>query len=107
MATAPTDAATAMSGGVVLARRRAKSKGPNFKYDGPVSVIRLELDVSDPAVRRRVEGQWEAVFRLRRAVQRDAQHRCRAYWAAQHERAHDPRALRERLGLTRKGIEAS
>jgi hypothetical protein len=28
---------------------------PNFTYDGPVSVIRLELDVSDARVRRRVE----------------------------------------------------
>lgn len=109
MATAPTDAATAMSGGgggEVLARRRGKSKGPNFKYEGPVSVIRLELDVGDPAVLRRVERQWEAVFRLRRAVQRDAQHRCRAYWATHRERAADPKALRDRLGLSRKGFEA-
>jgi hypothetical protein len=55
----------------------------------------------------RVERQWEAVFRLRRALQRDAQARCRAYWAAHHERAADPKALRERLGLSRKGIEAA
>jgi hypothetical protein len=95
-----------MSGEAVLPRRRGKSKVPNFKYDGPVSVIRLELDVSDPVGLRRVERQWGAVFRLRRAVQRDAQHRCRAYWAAHRERAADPKALRERLGLSRKGIEA-
>ena len=87
-------------------RRRGRSKAPNFKYDGPVSVIRLELDATDqwtPAV----EPQWEAVFRLRRALQRDAAARCRAYWAAHQERQEDPKALRERLGLTRKGIEAA
>jgi hypothetical protein len=72
-----------------------------------VSVIRLELDVSDEDTRRRVERQWAGTFRLRRALQRDAQHRCRSYWAAQHERNADPKALRDRLGLSRKGIEAA
>nr|WP_325505367.1 zinc ribbon domain-containing protein [Mycobacterium sp.] len=106
MAAPPTDTTTAASGDVV-ARRRGKSKAPNFKYQGPVSVIRLELDASDPVVHRRLERQWRAVFRLRRALQRDVADRCRAYWAAHHERDADPKALRERLGLTRKGIEAA
>ena len=106
MASAPTDTASATSGDVVP-RRRGRSKAPNFKYDGPVSVIRLELDATDERNRRRLEPQWEAVFRLRRAVQRDAAARCRAYWAAHQERAEDPKALRERLGLTRKGMEAA
>ena len=88
-------------------RRRGKSKAPNFTYDGPVSVIRLELDVSDARVRRRLERQWGAVFRLRRAVQRDAAARCRAYWAAHRERGADAKAVRQRLGLSRKGIEAA
>jgi hypothetical protein len=88
-------------------RRRGKSKAPNFSYSGPVSVIPLELDVSDDRVRQRLERQWQAVFRLRRALQHDAQHRCRAYWTAHHERAADPKALQERLGLTRKGMEAA
>ena len=92
---------------VVLPRRRGKSKAPNFKYDGPVSVIRLELDASDERVRGRLERQWAAVFQLRRALQRDAADRCRVYWAAHHERARDPKALRGRLGLPRKGIEAA
>jgi hypothetical protein len=70
-------------------------------------VIRLELDVSDDRVRRRVERQWAAVFRLRRALQCDAQHRCRAYWAAHRERSADPKGLRARLGLSRKGIESA
>jgi hypothetical protein len=69
-------------------------------------VIRLKLDVTDTRVRKRLERQWGAVFRLRRDVQRDAAARCRAYRAAHNERRADPRALRERLGLSRKGIEA-
>jgi hypothetical protein len=63
MATARTDTITAMSGDVVP-RRRGKSKAPNFQYEGPVSVIRLALDVSDTRVRQRLEQQWAAVFRL-------------------------------------------
>ena len=106
MAAARTDT-TAVSSADVVARRRGKSKAPNFKYDGPVSVIHLELDVSDERLRRRVERQWGAGFRLRRALQRDAAARCRAYWAARHERGADARALRARLGLSRKGIEAA
>lgn len=72
-----------------------------------MTVIPLELDASDAVVLRRLERQWRAVFRLRRALQRDAADRCRAYWAAHRERQRDPKALRERLGLTRKGIEAA
>jgi hypothetical protein len=96
-----------VTGGEVVPRRRGKSKGPNFKYEGPVSVIGLELDASDPVVRRRLEQQWAAAFRLRRALQRDAQKRCRAYWAARHERGRNRKALRARLGLSRKGIESA
>jgi hypothetical protein len=98
---------TATSGDVALRRRRGKSKGPNFTYEGPVSVIRLELDACDDSMRRRLEKHWEAVFGLRRALQRDAADRCRAYWAARHERKRDPNKLRQRLGLTRKGLEAA
>jgi hypothetical protein len=109
MASTSIDTMGATSGDevVVAPRRRGKSKAPNFTYDGPVAVIRLELDGSDDRVRRRLERQWEAVFRLRRALQRDAAARCRAYWAARHQRAADPKALRARLGLSRKGIEAA
>jgi hypothetical protein len=106
MAAAPTDTTTVING-EVMPRRRGKSKAPNFTYNGPVSVIPLELNVSDPVECRRLERQWEAAFRLRRALQRDAQHRCRAYWAAHRERAADPKGLRERLGLSRNGIEAA
>jgi len=71
MAATPIDTMAATSGDVVVGapRRRGKSKAPNFTYDGPVAVIRLELDASDDRVRRRLERQWEAVFRLRRALQ--------------------------------------
>jgi hypothetical protein len=58
-------------------------------------------------MRRRVERHWEAVFRLRRALQRDAGALCRAYLAARNERAAaGNKAVRGRLGLDRKGIEA-
>jgi hypothetical protein len=68
-------AATSSDEVVDASRRRGKSKAPNFAYEGPVAVIRLELDGADDRVRRRL-------FRLRRAVQRDAAARCQAYWAA-------------------------
>jgi hypothetical protein len=109
MPATPTDTIAVTSGDEVVGapRRRGKSKAPNFTYDGPVAVIRLELDVCDVRTGRRLEAQWEAVFRLRRALQRDAAARCRAYWAAHHQRADDPKALRARLGLARKDIEAA
>jgi hypothetical protein len=72
-----------------------------------MSVIGLELAISDPVTLRRLDRQWEVVFRLRRALQRDAAARCRAYWAAHRERDADPKALRQRLGLSRKGMEAA
>lgn len=106
MAATPTDTPAATSVDAVAARRRGKSKAPNFTYAGPVSVIRLELDASDDLMRRRLEKHWEAVFRLRRGLQRDAADRCRAYRSARHERERDHKKLRERLGLTRKGLEA-
>jgi hypothetical protein len=107
MAATGTATSTAIGGDVAGPRRRGRSKAPNFTYDRPVSVIRLELDVCDERTRGRLERQWAAVFRLRRALQRDAAARCRAYWAAHRERRRDPKALRERLGLSRKGIEAA
>ncbi len=105
MASALIDTTTAISGEVV--RRRGRSKAPNFRYQGPVSVIRLELDASDDRMRRRLEKHWEAVFRLRRALQRDAADRCGAYRAARHERTRGRQAVRDRLGLNRKGLEAA
>ena len=68
-------------------------------------MIRLALDVSDPRQRARIESMFETAYSLRRAVQRDARDRCRAYWAATNERAANPSATRERLGLSRDALE--
>jgi hypothetical protein len=103
MAAESTDTTTVTSGDDVVARRRGRSKAPDFTYGGPVSVIRLQLDVSDERLRRRVQRQWSAAFRLRRALQRDAAARCRAYWAARHERGADPRGLRAGWGCRARG----
>lgn len=88
-----------------------RTRGPNKqtpwsrKSDDGMSVLRLALDVSDPAQRSRIELMFGAAYSLRRALQRGARSRCRAYWAAIHERARDPAATRERLGLSRKAFE--
>ena len=64
--------------------------------------------MSNPQTRRRVEAHVEAMFRLKRAVQRDARSRVDAYWSAPHERnITSAKQVRERLGLTRKGLEAT
>lgn len=90
----------------VAVRRRGTSKTANWRRPEQVAVIALELDLSGDAVmRRRVEKHWDAVFRLRRAVQRGAGAASRAYLAARHERAGDPQAVRHRLGLSRKAME--
>jgi hypothetical protein len=70
-------------------------------------VIALELELSsDPVSRGRVEKHWDAVYRLRRGLQRDAGAACRAYLAAPHERAATGlKAVRGRLGLNRKTVE--
>lgn len=70
-----------------------------------LSVLRLALDTHDPLQRARLEAMFSAAYSVRRAVQRDARDRTRAYWAATRERARDPAAVRERLGLSRKGLE--
>ncbi|NNM96901.1 MAG: hypothetical protein HKL89_04770 [Candidatus Dormibacteraeota bacterium] len=71
-----------------------------------MAVIRLSLDLSDPHRRHRLEELYEAVFSLRHTLQRQAGRRCRAYWAASHEREVKGGAqVRERLGLSRAGLE--
>jgi hypothetical protein len=73
--------------------------------DDGVSILRLPVDVSDPVQRRRVEQMFSAAFSVRRAVQRGARNRARAYRAACHERAIDASAVRTRLGLSRDALE--
>jgi hypothetical protein len=88
-----------------------RTRGPNKQTpwsrnpDDGLAVLRLALDTSDPRQRSRLEAMFEGAHKIRRAVQRDARDRCRAYWAAPHERARNPGAVRERLGLSRKALE--
>ena len=75
-------------------RRRGPNKQPPWvrsPADG-VSVLRLPLDVHDPVHRARIEAMFGAAYQIRRALQRTARDRSRAYWAATHERSRDPSA---------------
>jgi hypothetical protein len=89
----------------------SRKRGPNKQApwsrnpDDGVSVLRLALDTSDSEQRAQLERVFGAAFSIRRAVQRDARDRCRAFWAAQHERSRDPKAARDRLGLSRAALE--
>jgi hypothetical protein len=77
-----------------------------WRWDGPLSVLRLPLDVHDPHVRRHVERVFAAGYAIRRAVQRDARSRVAAFWSAHRERHRaGPAAVRDRLGLSRTGLE--
>ena len=68
-------------------------------------MLRLALDASDPLQRSRLEALFQDCFSVRRALQRGARDACTAYWAATAERATDPAAVRDRLGLTRTALE--
>jgi hypothetical protein len=89
----------------------SRTRGPNKqtpwarKPDDGMSVLRLALDTRDPLQRARIEAMFGAAYSVRRAVQRDARDRTRAYWAARDERAREPAAVRDRLGLSRTGLE--
>jgi hypothetical protein len=88
-----------------------RTRGPNKHAawsrnpDDGVSVIRLPLYLGDAFQRARLEGMFEGAYKVRRAVQRDARARLKAYWAAPKERAVDPAAVRDRLGLSRTALE--
>ncbi|MFO0585240.1 MAG: zinc ribbon domain-containing protein [Anaeromyxobacter sp.] len=88
-----------------------RTRGPNKhepwarRAEDDVSVLRLALDVRDPVQRRRLERMFADAYRVRRALQRAARSRVRAYWAARHERARDAAAARVRLGLSREALE--
>jgi len=88
-----------------------RTRGPNKqepwarRAEDGVSVLRLALDMGDPVQRRRLERMFADAFRVRRALQRTARNRVRAYWAASHERAKDAAAARDRLGLSREALE--
>ncbi len=88
-----------------------RMRGPNKqtpwvrRAEDGLSVLRLPLDTNDPAQRRRIESMFSAAFSIRRAVQRAARGKARAYRSARHERRLDPSAVRERLGLSRTAFE--
>lgn len=90
---------------------KKKTRGPNndAPWVRPTDlgvVLRLALDVGDPMQRSLLDGMFAAAFAVRRALQRDARSRSRAYWAARHERARrEPAAVRERLRLSRTDLE--
>lgn len=86
---------------------RGKNKQKAWKKpdDGQLSVLVLPIAVTDPADLHRVENLYDAMGKLKRAIQRDARAKVNAYWAAKHERDHDGgKAVRERLGLTLNGL---
>ncbi|MBA2543388.1 MAG: transposase, partial [Deltaproteobacteria bacterium] len=88
-----------------------RTRGPNKhtpwarRSEDGASVLRLALDTRDPVQQARVEAMFSAAYTVRRALQRDARARARAYRAASQERARDPGATRERLGLSRAALE--
>ncbi|WP_327001410.1 transposase [Dactylosporangium sp. NBC_01737] len=87
-------------------RRRGPKVAAAWRYDGPLSVLRLPLDVSDPQSRRQLERVFATAFSVRRAVQRDARARLAAFRAAIHERAAvGAAAVRDRVGLTPAGLQ--
>lgn len=89
-----------------------KTRGPNKQapwvrssVDG-LSVLRLALDTHDAGQRDRLEAIFDAAFKIRRALQRDARDRVIAYWAAPLERERSgAKSVRERLGLSRDALE--
>jgi hypothetical protein len=88
-----------------------RTRGPNKQTpwsrnpDDGVTVLRLAVDTSDPRQRARVAAMFEDAYTIKRALQRAARDKCRAYWAAVHERAKDPKAARKRLGLSKDDLE--
>ncbi|MFJ7271148.1 transposase [Streptomyces sp. NPDC099050] len=87
---------------------RGKNKAPKWTKPnaGLVSVMVLPLAVTDPADLGRLNGLFGAMWSIKRAVQRDARAKVDAYWAAHRERERDgAKAVRQRLGLSREGLE--
>ncbi|MCJ1675806.1 hypothetical protein MTF65_00200 [Streptomyces sp. APSN-46.1] len=87
---------------------RGRNKAPKWTKPngGQVSVIVLPLAVTNPADLARLNGLYGAMWSIKRAVQRDARAKVDAYWAACHEREEQgPKAVRQRLGLSREALE--
>jgi hypothetical protein len=96
---------------LVVRSEPKRTRGPNRstpwarRPEDAVSVLRLALDIHDPVQRGRIEAMFAGAYQLRRAIQRAARDKARAYRAARHERARDPAAVRDRLGLSRTALE--
>jgi len=89
-------------------RFRGKYRQPAWRRSEgqPVAVMVLELPVTDPRTLRRLANLYAAAWHIKRAVQRDARARVDAYWAARTQRKDKgPKAVRERLGLSREGLQ--
>jgi hypothetical protein len=74
--------------------------------DQATSTLVLNLDTSDAHARKRLEALYFTMFNLRRALQRDAQRRCREYWSRKEDRdTLGWKFVGEDLGLARNGFE--
>lgn len=82
-------------------KKRQWSRDP----DDGISVLRLAVDATDSRQRKRLESMFENAYRVKRALQRAARDKSRAYWAAKRERVSDAAATRRRLRLSRDGFE--
>ncbi|MDT0469707.1 transposase [Streptomyces gibsoniae] len=88
-------------------RFRGKNKKKRWTRDADteLAVIRLPLDVHDPATRHRTENLFSAMWSVKRALQRDARDAVDAYWAGDVRREVDAKTWRLQLGLSREGME--
>ena len=87
--------------------RRFRGPGTQRLWQRPeeVGVIVLPLLVEGDRERWRLEQLFGAMHSLKRALQRDARARLRAYWAGSRRLREDAAGWREELGLSREGLE--
>ncbi|HET6346781.1 MAG TPA: hypothetical protein VFH51_17740, partial [Myxococcota bacterium] len=86
-------------------RFRGQCKQPLWQRPEQVSVIVLPLVVDGDRERRRLEKLFAAMHSIKRALQRDVSKRLRAYWASPRRLRQDAAEWRERLGMSREGLE--
>ncbi|MEO3781957.1 hypothetical protein ABGB12_01400 [Actinocorallia sp. B10E7] len=98
----PPDTPGGSEGGV--RRTRGANKAAAWRWDGPVSVVRLPLAV-DEQTAARLESLFFAMFCLKRAVQREARSRTEAFWKGARRREADAAGWRREVGLTRPALE--
>ena len=99
-----------MRAGQKATKFRGKNKAAKWTKpdDGQVSVMVLPLAVTDPTDLARLNKLFGAMWNIKRAVQQEARAGVDVYWAARRERARDgAKEVRQRLGLSREGLERS